>query len=426
MQTIERRNVSAVIFLPFEHTKGMAYSYKGSISFGLVYIPVTLHSTIKENDIGFNMIDKKTMSRVKYKKTCADCDGREVKQELLLERATLDLMHLQSSKPADPEAFEISVNGKVYTDKKEGGKALMDALYGGKPETVVAEYCGFKISMNLMKSLTGERDITLAANGQYTMALGESTSGNLQRLDNFMEDFPKRKERLENRLQQLKNDLEIAKEQVEKPFEHKVHLAELLSEQAELNAELNLDKREESAVVDDGNGAVENYRALPTQRKSREDKVIDDEDKVIDDEDKVAAMQVDVLPDYEVDTEDMHKYGYVWDGMLPLTRDKAARFWGMGLQVYKLGADNTQQEIEHYGNFGIDTKEKAMFGIEKPHKLEMQRYGKPEYVYVLARAYIKHCARYCAYYRHTQSCEKGVRNHLFVLLYARFNVNASA
>ena len=59
----------------------MAYSYKGSISFGLVYIPVTLHSTIKENDIGFNMIDKKTMSRVKYKKTCADCEGREVKQE---------------------------------------------------------------------------------------------------------------------------------------------------------------------------------------------------------------------------------------------------------------------------------------------------------------------------------------------------------
>jgi len=59
----------------------MAYSYKGSISFGLVYIPVTLHSTIRENDIGFNMIDKKTMSRVKYKKTCADCDGREVKQE---------------------------------------------------------------------------------------------------------------------------------------------------------------------------------------------------------------------------------------------------------------------------------------------------------------------------------------------------------
>lgn len=64
-------------FLSSAHTVIMAYSYKGGISFGLVYIPVTLHSTIKENDIGFNMIDKKTMSRVKYKKTCADYEGRE-------------------------------------------------------------------------------------------------------------------------------------------------------------------------------------------------------------------------------------------------------------------------------------------------------------------------------------------------------------
>ena len=59
----------------------MAFSYKGSISFGLVYIHVTLHSAVKNNDIGFNMIDKKTMSRVRYKKTCEDCGGREVKQD---------------------------------------------------------------------------------------------------------------------------------------------------------------------------------------------------------------------------------------------------------------------------------------------------------------------------------------------------------
>lgn len=59
----------------------MAYSYKGAITFGLVYIPVTLISSVKNNDIGFNLIDKKTMSRVKYKKTCVDCGNREVKNE---------------------------------------------------------------------------------------------------------------------------------------------------------------------------------------------------------------------------------------------------------------------------------------------------------------------------------------------------------
>ncbi len=57
------------------------YSYKGAITFGLVYIPVELVACIKNNDIGFNLIDKKTMSRVKYKKTCVDCDDREVKNE---------------------------------------------------------------------------------------------------------------------------------------------------------------------------------------------------------------------------------------------------------------------------------------------------------------------------------------------------------
>ena len=59
----------------------MAYSYKGAISFGLVYIPITLSASIKQNDIGFNMIEKKTMSRVKYKKTCVDCNNKEVKNE---------------------------------------------------------------------------------------------------------------------------------------------------------------------------------------------------------------------------------------------------------------------------------------------------------------------------------------------------------
>ncbi len=59
----------------------MAYSYKGAITFGLVYIPVSLSLSVKEHDIGFNMLDKKTKSRVKYKKTCVDCDNKEVKNE---------------------------------------------------------------------------------------------------------------------------------------------------------------------------------------------------------------------------------------------------------------------------------------------------------------------------------------------------------
>ncbi len=306
------------------------------------------------------------------------------KQELLLERVTADIASLEQNKPANPEAFEISVNGKVYTDKKEGGKALTDALYSSKPEKVVAVYCGFRISMNNITSLNGQRDITLSANGQYTIDIGESSSGNLTRLDNFIEDFPKRKERLEKRLQQLKDDFEIAKEQVQKPFEHREHMLELLKEQTALNAELDLDKREEVIIAEDGESDDGNYRMLPTQIKNKEDEIIDKEDKV-------ASMRVDILPDYSVSTEDMHEYGYMWDGMLPMRKTAAMRAFNRGLQVYELGKDDTETEME----YGDEFADKKMYGVEKP---TWKKYVESEngLAYLFARLEIAQAAGECA------------------------------
>ena len=51
----------------------MAQSFKSAIEFGLVYIPINLYACIKNNDIGFNMLYKKTGQRIKYKKTCENC-----------------------------------------------------------------------------------------------------------------------------------------------------------------------------------------------------------------------------------------------------------------------------------------------------------------------------------------------------------------
>jgi len=110
----------------------MSYSYKGSISFGLVYIPVTLHSTIKENDIGFNMIDKKTMSRVKYKKTCADCDGREVKQEDIVKGFEYEDGKYVIFEEKDFEKLK-SKNDKNITIEKFVKLSEVDPLYFDKP-----------------------------------------------------------------------------------------------------------------------------------------------------------------------------------------------------------------------------------------------------------------------------------------------------
>ncbi len=114
----------------------MSYSYKGSISFGFVYIPITLHNTIKNNDIGFNMIDKKTMSRVKYKKTCADCDGREVKQEDIVKGFEYEEGKYVIFDDKDFEKIK-SKKDKNITIEKFVSLSEVDPLYFDKPYYIV-------------------------------------------------------------------------------------------------------------------------------------------------------------------------------------------------------------------------------------------------------------------------------------------------
>ena len=69
-------------------------------------------------------------------------------------------------------------------------------------------------------------------------------------------------------------------------------------------------------------------------------------------------------PDEQVSTPDMQEYGYSYDGMLPVTRERALELDAAGLTVYVLYEDNTEsmvfdpQEImDHGGLFGVDHEE---------------------------------------------------------------------
>lgn len=114
----------------------MAYSYKGSISFGFVYIPVTLHKSIKNNDVGFNMIDKKTNSRVQYKKTCVECGGREVKQEDIVKGFEYEDGKYVIFEEKDFEKLK-SKKDKNITIEKFVGLAEVDPIYFETPYYVV-------------------------------------------------------------------------------------------------------------------------------------------------------------------------------------------------------------------------------------------------------------------------------------------------
>lgn len=68
-----------------------------------------------------------------------------------------------------------------------------------------------------------------------------------------------------------------------------------------------------------------------------------------------------MMPD-KVSVEEMHGYGYTWDGMLPLTEKRALELMDTELQVYKLHTDGSEGVVksieEVYAHDG-------MFGVEK-------------------------------------------------------------
>lgn len=55
----------------------MAVAHKGSISMGLVLIPIGMYKATLDNDIHFNQLDKESKARIRYKKYCSHC-GKEV------------------------------------------------------------------------------------------------------------------------------------------------------------------------------------------------------------------------------------------------------------------------------------------------------------------------------------------------------------
>ena len=76
---------------------------------------------------------------------------------------------------------------------------------------------------------------------------------------------------------------------------------------------------------------------------------------------KAAEEEIDALPDGMVGLSEMHEYGYSWDEMLPLTKERASELFGEDVAVYRLHADGSETLVEdsaalqgHDGLFGVE------------------------------------------------------------------------
>ena len=106
------------------------------------------------------------------------------------------------------------------------------------------------------ETFSKEYRITLQHDLTHTVSLGDSITGNIQRIDNVLSDFANQRQRCEEQLENTKLQLETAKTEAAKPFPQEEELRAKSTRLDELNIELNMD-RAESEILDNGQEAEE-------------------------------------------------------------------------------------------------------------------------------------------------------------------------
>ena len=149
--------------------------------------------------------------------------------------------------------FAMQVGKKHFTERKDAGALLIPAINSGKFDgTKIALFCGFHLKPAVGRVALDQKDVIICGHGNYSVEIGTSEIGGVQRIENFLDSFDKRLAMAQEGLANAQKDLEIAKSEVDKPFEHAELLASLNEQLNVLNAELDLNKEKvDLTVVDD-------------------------------------------------------------------------------------------------------------------------------------------------------------------------------
>ena len=131
------------------------------------------------------------------------------------------------------EDFSIMINGKTYFDKKEGIKALGEALKVGNRLSFKGEYKGFKLSC-VKDDLFGKTKLVMYNMKTYSIELYNTPDEQLKALNRLGNTIEKEANKLKGNVENLENAIKVAKEEVDKPFIHEERFKELENRSIEI------------------------------------------------------------------------------------------------------------------------------------------------------------------------------------------------
>jgi DNA end-binding protein Ku len=134
--------------------------WKGSISFGLVNIPIALYPATRKEDLKFRLLRKKDLSPVNYKRVAAK-DGKEVPWDEIVkgyeyEKGKFVVLNEKDFQRVDLEATQ-TVDIKDFVDLEE-----IDPMYFYKPYYLEPQKGGDKAYALLREALSDGKKVGIA------------------------------------------------------------------------------------------------------------------------------------------------------------------------------------------------------------------------------------------------------------------------
>ena len=166
----------------------------------------------------------------------------------IIESYKADIAHYQEHKITAPEQFTMEISGKVFTEKKEAGAALLAVCKDIKAVDAamdIGTYQGFNMRIQF-DSWSKEFILSVKHESVSKVHLGADALGNITRINNLLENYPEKLAEAVQKLETVQEQLANAKEEVGKPFPKEEELNEKLERLSELNALLNMDEREDT------------------------------------------------------------------------------------------------------------------------------------------------------------------------------------
>jgi DNA end-binding protein Ku len=134
--------------------------WKGSITFGLVYIPVAVYPATREEKISFRQLRARDLSPIRYKKV-AEADEKEVKPEEIVKGFEYEKGHWVTLEDEDFEKVKIeSTHSIEITDFVD--QAQIDPKFFYRPYFLEAQKGGDKPYALLYKALLDSGKVGIA------------------------------------------------------------------------------------------------------------------------------------------------------------------------------------------------------------------------------------------------------------------------